>query len=264
MKQLFFFILTTVFLISCDDTATKNQPNISTLSKKDSLINDVKKYPDSLLLIESLIEFYRENNQYDSALIMVDQLLKKDSSVAKFWDMKGILYFENNDTINAIISYERAIEIYPDPGYIMSLGAMYAETKNPKALEMADALIIGDKATANKEALFIKGLYYSYTNNKQKAIEFFDQAINMDYTFMFGYREKAIALYDLGKYDEALKTLDRAVTLKNDFDEGYYWRGRCLEKQHKIKEAIDEYKTALYCNANFIEAQDALARLNIR
>jgi tetratricopeptide (TPR) repeat protein len=143
-----------------------------------------------------------------------------------------------------------------------------AATKNPKALAIADALIIGKKADAVKEALFIKGLYYTFLGDKPKAIGFFDQCLQIDYTFMFAYREKAIALYDIAKYDEALEVLDKALTLQNGFDEGYYWEGRCLEKLNKQSAAIESYQSAIAAaqqnNDDNQEARDALNRLGIK
>ena len=78
---------------------------------------------------------------------------------------------------------------------------------------------------------------------------------------MFAYREKAIALYDQGKYQDALSVLKKATTLQNGFDEGYYWRGRCFEKLNKLADAMEDYRTALLYNPGYAEAKDALARL---
>ena len=78
---------------------------------------------------------------------------------------------------------------------------------------------------------------------------------------MFAYREKGIALYDMGKYEDAVIVLDKAVTLQNNFDEGYYWLGRCLEKLNKPNEAIEEYKMALLYAPDYVEAKEALERL---
>ena len=78
---------------------------------------------------------------------------------------------------------------------------------------------------------------------------------------MEAYREKAIALYDLGKYKEALAVLDKAVTLQNGFDEGYYYKGRCFEKLNKIPEAIEMYERALMYDKDYVEAKEALAKL---
>ena len=48
----------------------------------------------------------------------------------------------------------------------MSLGSLYAQTKNPMAITMADALLKVPKGNAEKQALFIKGLILSYRRLK--------------------------------------------------------------------------------------------------
>jgi tetratricopeptide (TPR) repeat protein len=125
-------------------------------------------------------------------------------------------------------------------------------------------LIIGNRAKALREAIFIKGLYYNYTGNKKKAIILFDSCLRIDYTYMFAYREKAIALYELGKYEDAEQVLTRAVTVQNNFDEGYYWLGRCYEKLSRKEDAIESYQKALLYDKDFVEAREALERLGVR
>jgi tetratricopeptide (TPR) repeat protein len=225
------------------------------------LKNDVVAYPDSLLLTEKLIQYFRDAGSYDSAILITDNALKRSPGIAGLWDIKGTLHYEDGDTAEAIHSFEQAVNIYPLPEYVMSLGTLYAQTKNPRALEMADALAHAEKAKAIKEALFIKGLYYNYSNDKKKAIALFDSCIHLDYTYMFAYREKAIALYDQGKYEDALKVLDRAVTIQNNFDEGYYWMGNCYKKLGKKQEAIENYHRALMYDKDFVEARDSLKTL---
>ncbi len=133
--------------------------------------------------------------------------------------------------------------------------------KNPKSLAIADALLKNNRVKSGKDAMFVKGLYYSYTNDKKKAIDYFDSSLHLDFTYMYSYREKGIALYDFGKYEEALEVLKKAVTIQNNFDEGYYWMGRCFEKLGKSNDAIQSYQTALLYDKNFIEAKEALAKM---
>jgi tetratricopeptide (TPR) repeat protein len=147
---------------------------------------------------------------------------------------------------------------------MISLGTLYAQTKNNKALSISDTLLRYHKPDAEKEALFIKGLYYTYMNEKLKSISFFDQCIAISFTFMDAYREKAIALYDMGKYKEALNVLDKAITLQNRFEEGYYYRGMCLEKLQQVPEAVESYQMALQYDPEYTEARDALARLGFK
>jgi len=253
-----------LLLVACNDNEKEIQPVKQIVSQEAQLKNDVSRYPDSLLLLENLVQYYRENMNYDQALVTVNNALHKDSNDSRLWDIKGTLHYEDGDTVKAIRSFEKAIDISPEPVIIISLAALYAQLKNPKALYLADALLIGDRAKAAKEAFFIKGLYYSNINDKKKAISFFDKSLQENYTFMDAYREKAQALYDLGKYKEALSVLDKAVTLQNNYEEGYYYRGRCLEKLNRVKEAIDSYQMALMYDPGYIEASEALAKLGIK
>jgi tetratricopeptide (TPR) repeat protein len=267
-KKRYYIILFALTLICACNNINENKVNqkgqavSGTISQEQQLKNLIALYPDSLLLIQNLIELYRNKGNYDTALIIANEAIKKDSLNVELWDILGILHYENGDTLKAINAYETAIYIYPLPEYIIALGTLYAQTKNPKALVMADALIVADKSNAKTEAMFIKGLYYTYISQKNKAITFFDSCLNNDYTYMFAYREKAIAFYDQAKYKDALRVLSRAVTIQNNFDEGYYWLGRCYEKLDSIAKAKENYQLALLYDKNFIEAKEALEELS--
>jgi len=259
-----FFLLLLTIIMSCNNNDQKKTEEITPPSKEKEMQDAISKFPDSLLLREQLVQYYRDNGFYDKALATTDEALKKDSLNARLWDIKATLHFENEDTLGAIAAFEKAVSILPAPEYLMSLGALYAQTKNAKALIVSNLLAKTENGKRDKESVFIRGLYFSYTGDKAKAISFFDQCLAMDYSFMPAYLEKAISLYDLGKYEESVKVLDKAVTLQNNFDEGYYWRGRCLEKLNKPAEAIEEYRTALMYSPDFTEAKEALARLNTK
>jgi tetratricopeptide (TPR) repeat protein len=252
------------FFASCAGNGNEAKKSDEPITREQQLKDAAAQYPDSVLLAENLIQYYREGSNYDNAIAVINDQLKKDSTNPGSWDIKATLHYEDGDTTAAIHAFEKAIDILPDPQYIISLGSLYAMTKDPNALAMADALLIGNKARAEKEAFFIKGLYYSYVNEKEKAISFFDKSLAVNYSFMDAYREKAIALYDLKKYKEALDVLEKAITLQNNFDEGYYYRGQCLERLGRTTEAIESYQTALMYDPDYLQAQDALARLGIK
>ena len=205
----------------------------------EAIKQEIKQHPDSLMLKENLIEAYRNKGYYDSALSIADQEIGKDSGSAYLWNIKATLYFENNDTGNAINSLKHAIAIYPLPDYLVALATVYAETKNEKCLTIANELITSNKSKYGRDAYFIKGLYYNYKSQSQKAI----------------------ALYQMAKYQDAITVLKRAVTIQNNFDEGYYWMGRCYEKLNKKDDAIESYQNALLYDKNYAEARDALQKL---
>jgi tetratricopeptide (TPR) repeat protein len=264
MKKIIIAAAIVTFIACNNESSTTNTP-LAANNKEQELKSAIAKFPDSMLLKETLIQYYEDNGNADLALVEMKNLLQKDSLNIKYWDKLAQLYvYSKNDTTNAIKCLEKAVEIYPEPEYIISLGVMYAYKKDAKALEVADALLIGKKANADKEALFIKGLYYSGMGDKAKAISFFDNCIQQDYTYVSAYLEKGIILYDGKKYQQSLDVFTKAVTVQNAFDEGYYWMGKCFEKLNNTKDAIESYKLALSYDPNYIEAKDALGKLGIR
>lgn len=254
-------IILILLLASCHSNDEKPKYVIAEPNSVASIKSAIKKYPDSVILKEHLIEAYRNEGNYDSAIAIADRELANDSGSAYLWNIKATLYFENNDTLKAVRSLEHAIEIYPLPEYLVALGTVYAEMKNKTSLLIADKLLSENKLKSGKDAYFIKGLYYNYTNDYQKAIASLDSCINLDFSYMYAYREKAIALYDLSQYKEALKVLKRAVTLQNNFDEGYFWMGKCYEKLNQKEDAIQSYQRALLYDKNYSEAREALDKL---
>lgn len=260
-SKLFYFPVVLLIIFASCTSKDKEAKHTANPNSIESIKNAIKEFPDSLILKQDLIEAYRDEGKYDSAIAVADEELAKDSGSAYLWNIKATLYFENNDTLNAIKSLQHAIDIYPLPEYLVALGTVYAEIKNENALRIADNLLQKNKEKSGKDAYFIKGLYYNYINEPQKAIPYLDSCLTLDFTYMYAYREKAIALYLEKNYNEAIKVLRRAVTLQNNFDEGYYWMGKCYEKLNKKEEAIQNYQNALLYDKNFVEARNALDRL---
>ncbi len=258
----YFIPLFAILFISCNGGGNDNAPvSTDSLAIEKQMKDAIKAYPDSMLLKEKLIKYYEDNGEYDVAIAFTNELLKKDSNNVRLWEAKATLHFDDYDTTSSIFSLEKAIALRPDAQDLLNLGAMYAETKNPKALGIANALLTVKNGSKAKDAYFTKALYYNYTGNKARAISNADSCLAIDYNYMMAYREKAIALYDLGKYEAALAVLDKALSVQNNFDEGYYWRGRCLEKLNRKDDAIESYRTAILYNTDYVDAKQALERL---
>ncbi len=264
-RVLFILIFSLTTFISCRQSP-ENETKI--INKNDSinfnadenkLLNNIKLFPDSLLLKENLIQYYRDISNDSSALKATNDFIENDSLNSRLWHIKAILFIENDDTSNAINCFEKAIDILPSSSDIVYLGIIYAYKKNIKAITLSNNLIELFKDEYLKESFFIKGLYYSNTNNKTEAISFFDRSISESYTFMEAYREKAMALYDLKKFNEAIVVLTKATTIKNKYDEGYYYLGKCYEKINNPTMAADSYRRALLYNHENEEAAEALS-----
>lgn len=265
MNRVIIFIVVGLLAASCgsNDQAV-NSGNHATMPQQEKILREqIEKHPDSAMLRENLIQYFRDNSNYTKAIGETDALLKSDSNNERLLYIKATLLSENDDTLQAIKTWEKLIMVEPRPEYLMSVGTLYAFSKDPRALDVAD-LLANAKSNAKYQSLFISGLYYNSINEQAKAAVYFDQCIALDYTNTLAYREKAIAEYDMGKYLDALKTLELALAVKSSYDEAYYWMGRCYEKLGKKEAAIDNYKQALQLSPNYIEAKDALAKMGVR
>ncbi len=256
-------LLVVLFLYSCSGRETNSDENTDDQNGSISFLQkQVARYPDSLSLAQNLIQAYRMAGNYDSAISFTKRLVKKDTGDAYLWNIIATLSYENEDTMAAINAFQKAASIYPLPDYFIALGTIYAEKKDTQAIEIANTLLEHPESNSVKDnGYFIKGLYYNYTNQPDKALSVLDSALKINFTFMFAYREKAIALYELRNYKEAIRVLKKAVTLQNSFDEGYYWMGRNYEKLNEKDSAIQSYQNALLYDKNFIEAREALDSL---
>lgn len=257
--KLFLIILLAFLVVSCGNKNSAEKKQL-VKGKTEILKDSLALYPDSLIFRENLVQHYRDSGQYELAINETKKGIERDSMNARLYEMLAILQFEREDTTAAIAAFEHAVSIAPVPQYMISLGTMYAQTKNKQALPLMDVLV-REYPKFKKEAAFVRGLYLSQEGNYRAAINEFDTALNVSFTFMEAYREKSIALYKMGLYDKALEVIDKAVTLQNNYEEGYYYKGKVLEKLNRSGEAMEAYRTALLYAPDYIEAREALTRL---
>ncbi len=244
---------------ACGSKKSTEQKNVFK-SRAELLRDSVDRYPDSLIFLENLVQHYRDSGRYDKAIEETESKLKQDSGNARLFEMLAILHFEQEDTTSAIKAFEQAVNLEPIPQYMISLGTMYAQTRNARTLRLMD-LLIREYPKFKKESHFVKGLYYSATEKFQDAIAEYNKALDISFTFMEAYREKSIALYELGLYEKSLEVITKAVTLQNNYEEGYYYQGKVLEKLNRKNDAIECYRTALLYAPDYAEARESLNRL---
>ena len=89
--------------------------------------------PNTLIqpYFKNLIQYFEDNGNYDVALAELDKMAAKDTMAMPPFGIKStIVFIKKDDTAKAIPAYEKAIEIYPDPQYVMSLGGCMQNKKS--------------------------------------------------------------------------------------------------------------------------------------
>lgn len=231
--------------------------NQALLLLKDLLVS----YPENLNLKRRMGEALLHSGQYEQAIETYDKMIAADSLDFESYYEKGLLYLEMKDSAAALRELETSFRIQPLQITALSLANMYAERKNPRALELADMVINRDSSGELADPVFIKGIYYANIKNTAKALEQFNQVIRMDWKFHEAYIEKGIIYFDQKNLDEALQQFKLASTVTNTFPDAYYWQGRCYEELGMEDEAAASYGRAYALDKSFTEAIEGAERV---
>lgn len=257
------FIIVSIFIFSCgENNKPEEKGNALQTGQINSLLADVSKYPDSAGLRMRLVNAYDSLKMYKQAIAQTDSLIKRDSLNNGLWFTKAQLQEDSKDTAAAISSYTRAINVYPSVEAQLHLANLFAESKNPKALLICEQVSkLGMGRETDADCNFIKGVYYSRIGSGEQALQYFDKAINQNYTLMEAYLEKGFIYYDNKNYKEALKVFQTAITVNNAYADAYYWRAKSQEALGNKTDALLDYKRSLGLDPQLKEAAEAIKRL---
>ena len=223
----------------------------------------IEEIPNSLFLQLSLARAYDAQGKTDDALNACNDLLQNEPGQVNALTLKSDLLLKKEDPTGAIAALEKAYRSVPSSREISNkLAYQYAETKNNKAILLADSLISKDSLKLFAEPYYVKGMYYSNIHDGAKAIQFFDATIKQDHRFLNAYIEKGKILLDQKKTGDALKTFELANTITPSFPDAWYWMGRCLEILGQKEDAKLNYEKAYSLDKTFTEAKEAAEKVD--
>ena len=87
-----------------------------------------------------------------------------------------------------------------------------------------------------------------------KAVELFDQVININPLHAVAYSNRGYALRELKRYEEAVASYNKALILKPDYTDAYYNRGINLAELMRYEEASLSYDKAIALRPDYAEA----------
>ena len=223
----------------------------------------LKMLPKSIPLHINLIQAYADDQKIQQALVTCDKVLQQHPDQVAVLMMKADLQEqEENDTAASILTLEQAYQFAPsNEDLCYSLAFKFAQSKNSKVLALCDSLLKHDTIEKKAEPWYFKGIYYSNINQKAKALESFNKAIQFDYSFLDAYMDKGQVLYDEKKYAEATNVFQLALKVSAAYADAYYWLGKCQEAVGKKEDARLNYQRAYGLDKSLIEAKEAAERL---
>lgn len=237
----------------------KSKPALKTLEQALEL------YPDTIPLLLVHAEISLQVQQYNEALTSADKVLKLRPAYEEGHFMRGLVLKYMGDTVNAVESFQTAIE--QDADHIdayMQLADIASSQALPIAITYYDNALRID--STSYEALKGKASFYHQnydeTNNyREKVAEAYERLIfqhpqepNSCYNYGLFYMEEK-------DYEQAAHFFDIATKYDPTFGAAYYYRGEALERQGNYSQAKTAYENALSAAEPWDRAEAALERL---
>jgi len=219
--------------------------------------------PQSIPLHLNLIQAYADGQKTDEALAICDKVLQKHPDQVAVLMMKSDLQEHRNDTTGSVHTLEQAYALAPfNEDLCYNLAFKFAQSKNPKVLALCDSLLHRQTMEKKAEPWYFKGIYYNNINEKARALECFDNAIQSDYSFIDAYMDKGQLLFDQKKYSEAISVFQLALKISATNADAYYWLGKSEEAMGKKEDARLNYQRAYGLDKSLTEAKEGADRLN--
>ena len=240
--------------------------NILVAEKPDSAIlflkGALKELPKSIPLQLNLVQVYANKQQPDEALSVCNKLIEQQPKHVGALMIKSDLLESTGDSVGSLRTLEQAYMLAPfNEDLCYNLAFKYGQSKNPRAVVLCDSLIKNDTIEKKAEPYYFKGIYYGNINDKVKALDYFDKAIQKDYTFLDAYMDKGKILFESKKINEAAKTFQVALRVSPTYADAYYWLGKCQEALGERDEAKLNYQRAYGLDKSLTEAKEAAEKL---
>lgn len=213
-----------------------------------------------------------------------------EKNIAQVYHQRGLLKELSGDKMAAIHDYDRAILLDPrneqylwEKGYTLLLLGRYDEADkdfvralavNPKYARAVRgraeiAMLKGDLRTArsgfdralemdSEDPLNWKfsGEAHMRLENYQIGLQHLEKAVKGLPNDAIVWHNRGMAFYELGRVDEAIRSLSRGIELNPRQGGGgsYFWRARAYSLQGKAGEAIADYSSLINVNPGYLWA----------
>ena len=205
-------------------------------------------------------------NNYDVAMGHLDNVLKTEVTNSQAYYFKARLFKAKKDTVNAISSYQTAVEVDPNfyDAYI-ELALLMAEQRNDLADEYYKTAIQLRPRSIEvwyNRAMFLQENGYRKNEFFQQALNCYDTIAKIDGNFSTAFYNKGYVYCTyLKEYTKGVDNFSQAIKLFPSYFQAYYSRGVCYEKMGNKKLALADYEMALKIKPDYDEAAIGKGRI---
>ena len=220
----------------------------------DNKILDGKNKDEEIQVIGKIIEEI-ESDQFNEALVMVNEAIIKFPNSAIAYDLKGMILKKQGKFADSVDAFSKAVEVEPDfaIGWY-NLGRIErslnhfkkAKTYLDRAIELQGGLT---------KAYFERALLFKQIGEKEKALDDYNTIIKMKGdTYMEAFSNRGLTKKMLGDFGGALADLNQAIEEFPQNAELRKNRGNLQLLFGLHRKAIDDYTQAIALDENYAEA----------
>lgn len=184
-------------------------------------------FPNSAVAHSSLGALYLQKGELSLAEFHLDKATQIDPANYKAWHNKGNMYMKSGRTMEAFEAFTKSIEINGYPKSYMARAIIHQETGRFK-LAIADIQQVLSHPPTDARAWYLYGYCSEKTGQYSDAIQAYSQAISIVENNALFYARRGVAEALIGKHNEAIADLRKAVNMPNPKPEYYYLLGNAL------------------------------------
>lgn len=251
-KNLNFFLFSLLlFLFSCKSEVKRYiSPDDASYSEDVRAVSRrINKDPKNADLYYKRSNTFFFEDKFRDALADIAIAIELSPQTA-FYHFKQGEYYMAGDTAEAKQaekSYLKAIELDPEQEETrMKYGILLlAKQRYKETVEQMNAVLVLNPA--NADALFFLGMANKETGDTARAIERFQETVELSNTYYNAYMQLALLHLDKNP-DLAMLYLDNAIRIDEFSDEAHYTKGLLLQNREEYIPAREFYKRAIELN----------------
>lgn len=195
---------------------------------------------------------YNEMERYDLALPVLQQAIKLEPGNFRMLYEAGFAKYKSGRVEEALADYNQVIKLNAAYGKVyIARGDLYKDAQKNSAKALADYLKAFSLDSTEKKLHYRIGWCYNDMGKFNDAVAYLEKAVRFEDQNYLSYSELGFSLFSLNRIDEALVHLYKANSLKTGFETTVYYIGLCHVKQSKKQEAVQKYNELVQLNSNY-------------
>ena len=205
------------------------------------------------------LSFLQGNSNLANAYL--DKALELNSINPQAYYMRGVIYMSKNDTVQALKQFMKAREqddTFIDP--VLQIANIYSAQRNSMARDFYNLAI--EMEPENYGTYYDLAMYLQDNGYPDKAMEIYDTLdVKMPGNYQVLFNKGYVNLVYLFEYDKAIEYFDQALDVNPKSIDALLNKGVAYEQKGDYRTAKSIYLQILKDNPNYQLAIDALRRI---